>query len=66
MDVLEKLQQTLRNVNKVALSRVRPGDSLQMYTERSRLQEQVRGASRLEDVPLATIDEALRDYRQNK
>ncbi len=66
MDVLEKLQRTLHAVNKVALSRVRPGDSLQMYTERSRLQEQVRGASRLEDVPLATIDDALRDYRQNK
>jgi hypothetical protein len=66
MDVLEKLQQTLRNVNKVALGRIRPGDSLQMHNERSRLQEQVRGASRLEEVPLATIEDALRDYRQDK
>lgn len=66
MDVLEKLQQTLRNLNQVALARIRPGDMLQIEHERSRLREWVKGSGQLEDIPLHTIEDTLRSYRQNK
>lgn len=66
MDVLEKLQSTLRALNQVALARIRPGDSLQMLNEKARLREWVKGSSQLEDVPLSTIEDALRAYRYNK
>ena len=66
MDVLEKLRIKLHAINQVALGKMRPGDSLQMHSELSRLQELVRGASKLEEVPLNTIEDALRAYQQNK
>lgn len=66
MDVLEKLQHTLRTVNRMALAKIRPGDSLQMYNEQAMLREWVKESSRLEEVPLITIEGALRGYRQNK
>ena len=66
MDALDKLQRTLSNVNKVALSRMHPGDALQMHSEFVRLQQWVQLSGRLESVPLATIESALKNYRQNK
>ena len=66
MDVLDKLQRTLDAVNKVALSRMHPGDALEMHNERVRLQEWVRSSSRLESVPLVTMESALNGYRQYK
>lgn len=66
MDVLEKLQRTLRTVNRIALGRMRPGDSLQMQSELSKLKERLREFSRLEDLPLDSIENALHLYRQNK
>lgn len=65
MDALEKLQNTLRAVNRVALSRLRPGDSLQMIKEQERLRAWVKGSYQLGTVPLLTIESALRNYRQN-
>lgn len=65
MDTLAKLHDTLSNINAISLSRMRPGDSLGMRSERSRLQEWVRGSSRLENAPAATIEQALKAYRQN-
>lgn len=66
MDVLDKLQLSLRNVNKIALARMRPGDSLQMHAERTVLQELVKGSSRAEAPPPGTIEDALRAYRLHK
>lgn len=66
MDALEKLQGSLRTVNRVALSRLRPGDALQMRKEQERLRAWVKGAFELESVPLITIDRALQNYRQNR
>ena len=66
MDVLDKLQQTLSNVNKVTLSRLRPGDALEMQGERIRLQEWLRASSGLEKFPPPTIERALRNFRQYK
>ncbi|MCX7194116.1 MAG: EH signature domain-containing protein [Proteobacteria bacterium] len=66
MDVLEKLQRTLQAVNRTALSRMRAGDSLQMLNEQTRLREWVKGSSQFENVPLDSIEDALRTYRQNK
>ncbi|MDP1594472.1 MAG: EH signature domain-containing protein [Gallionella sp.] len=66
MDGLEQLQATLRNLNQLALARIRPGDTLAMLDELSRLQTWVGAASRLEEPSSATIEEALLAYRQNK
>jgi len=66
MDALEQLQGTLRNLNQLALARMRPGDTLQMFDELSRLQTWIGAASRLEEPPSGTIEEALLDYRQKK
>ncbi|MDX8380182.1 MAG: EH signature domain-containing protein [Gallionella sp.] len=66
MDVLNKLQRVLRTTNRVTLARMRPGDSLQMFEERAKLQAWVKGTSTLEGAPLATIEDALRVFRQNK
>ncbi len=66
MDVLEKLQGTLRALNQAALARIRPGDSLQMLSEQARLRVWVKRSSRLEVVPLSTIENALREYQQNR
>ncbi len=65
MDVLEQLQGTLRNLNQVALARVRPGDSLQMLNELSILKAWIGAASRLEEPASGNIEEALRAYQQN-
>ena len=65
MDALEKLQGKLRNINQVALARMRPGDSLQMQNERLLLQAKVKGSYRLEEAPLDSIEDALRNFRQN-
>ncbi len=66
MDVLEKLQGQLLTLNQAALAKLRPGDSLQILSERARLREWVKGSYQLESVPLSTIEGALRGYRQNK
>lgn len=66
MDALARLQKNLSNINRIAVSRVRPGDSLQMYNERMKLQEWVKGTWQSETMPLATIESALRAYRQYK
>lgn len=66
MDVLEQLQGTLRNLNQLALAKMRPGDSLQMLDELSRLQTWIGAASRLEEPSTNTIEEAILVYRQKK
>lgn len=66
MDALVKLQARLRTVNQVALSKLRPGDSLQMENERALLQAKIKGSSQLDELPPATIEGALRAYQQNK
>lgn len=66
MEVLEQLQGTLRNLNQLALARMRPGDTLQMLDELSKLQSWIGAASRLEEPSLDTIEEALLAYRQKK
>jgi hypothetical protein len=65
MDVLAQLQRTLHTVNQVALARIRPGDSLQMLNEKAKMQEWLRGAAKLDDAPIATIEEVLRAFRQD-
>lgn len=65
MNALDKLQNTLGAVNRVALSRLRPGDSLQMRREQERLRAWVKGSYQLGSVPLITIESALRNYRQS-
>lgn len=66
MDALEKLQSKLRSINQVALGRMRPGDSLQMQAELSRLKSWVTVSLQREAAPLDSIEGALRAYRQNK
>lgn len=66
MDALNLLQRKLRNLNQVALARLRPGDSLDMLNERSRLQSWVSGTTQLEEVSANTIDTALRAYIENQ
>lgn len=65
MDALEKLQGKLLAINTTSLSRLRPGDSLQMQHELSMMKDWVKGASRREEVPLATIEAALLFYQKN-
>lgn len=66
MEVLRNLQQNLNHINEIALSRLRPGDALGMRSERSRLAAWVQGSSRVESIPAATIEQALRRYREHK
>jgi hypothetical protein len=63
---LEKLQRTLHNVGQVALARMRPGDSLQMAHERSKLIEWLGGTSELEESSGDRIADALRAFEQNQ
>lgn len=65
MDVLVRLQKTLRNLNRVALSRIRPGDTLQLLNEQTKLKQWASGAAQLEDTTPTTIEAALRAYQQN-
>lgn len=65
MDVLERLQRIMANHNRVVLSRLRPGDSVQMLNERSKLEEWIGGTAQVEDAVSGTIEDALRGYRQN-
>lgn len=66
MSVLDHLQKTLRNLNRVALAKLRPGDSIQMLNERAKLQEWIGGGStQLEETTAGTIEDALRAYREN-
>lgn len=65
MDVLGQMQSRLQAVNRLALTRLRPGDALQMIAEQERLQRWVGEAARLEEIAAASIEEALRAYRQN-
>jgi hypothetical protein len=66
MDALEKLQNKLLAINTASLSRLRAGDALQMQHELSMMSDWVKGASRREEVPLATIEAALLAFQQNK
>ena len=66
MDAIDRLQHTLLAVNKVTLSRFRPGDSLAMQGELIRLQAWLRASSGLERFPQPTIERALRNFRQQK
>lgn len=63
---LEQLQRTLHNVGQVALARMRPGDSLQMAHERSRLIDWLGGLSELEESSGDRIAGALRAFEQNR
>lgn len=66
MSVLDQLQKTLRKLNRVALARIRPGDSLQMLDERAKLEEWIGGgASKFDDSTSGSIEGALRLYREN-
>lgn len=67
MDVLDKLQNDLRNINKLALGKLRPGDALQLYKEQSSLKSWLKNGSsdQLVTSPL-TIETALRAYQQNR
>ncbi len=62
MTALNLLQRKLRNLNLVALAKLRLGDSVQMLNERSRLQEWVSGTVQLEEATSNTIDAALRAF----
>ncbi len=64
VDVLDKLQATLRNLNQLALTRLHAGDALQMHRERLELLVWVEGGERHEVLPLQTIELALRYYQQ--
>ncbi len=66
MTVLEKLRRTLSAVNKGALSRIRPGDALQLHNEQALLRAWVKGGAQLEQLPQDGIDQALRAYRLHK
>ncbi len=66
MDIIDRLQHTLLAVNKVTLSRFRPGDSLAMQGELIRLQAWLRASSGLERFSQPTIERALRNFRQYK
>lgn len=65
MKALQQLQRTLRNLNMVALSKLRPGDSIQMISERTKLKEWIGGSAQLEETNSRTIEDALRAYREN-
>lgn len=64
MDVLAKLQRNLHAVNQLALSKLRPGDALEINNQLSILKEWVQGASEPEQWPLESIEETLRSYKQ--
>ena len=65
MDVLERLRKTLSNLNRVVLAKLRPGDSVQMLNERTKLEEWIGGTTQVEDSKSGTIEEALGAYREN-
>lgn len=66
MNALEQLQRTLHNVSQVALARMRPGDSLQMTHERSKLIAWLGGKSELDESSGDRIEDALRAFEQNR
>lgn len=66
MSALDQLQRTLHNVSRVALARLRPGDSLQMAHERSRLIDWLGGTSELEESTGDRIADALRAFEHNQ
>src|SRR5574340_59788 len=63
---LDQLQRTLHNVSQVALARMRPGDSLQMAHERSRLIDWLGGTSELDEATGDRIADALSAFEQNQ
>lgn len=65
MRVLQQLQRTLRNLNMVALAKLRPGDSIQMLNEHTKLKEWIGGSKQLDETSSRTIEDALRAYREN-
>ena len=56
---LDQLQRTLHNINRVALARMRLGDSLQIAQERSKLIDWLGDTTELEESPGSAVD-ALR------
>lgn len=66
MSALDQLQRTLHNVSQVALARMRPGDSLQMAHERSRLMAWLGGTAEPEGADGDRIADALRAFEQNR
>lgn len=65
MSALDQLQKTLHKLNRVALVRMRPGDSIQMLDERAKLEEWIGGTSKLDDSTTGSIEDMLRFYREN-
>lgn len=65
-EALDQLQTTLHNVSRVALERMRPGDSLQMMYERSRLIDWLGGTPELEEATGDRIADALLIFEQNQ
>jgi len=66
MSALDLLNRKLRNLNKVALARLRLGDSMQMRHEFTLLKQWVGGAVREEEANSNTIDAALRALIERK
>lgn len=66
MMTLAQLQKRLRNINQVALARLRLGDSVQILHERSILQQWVGGTVKLEEVTANTIEAALNAFHQTQ
>lgn len=65
MEVLDSLQQRLSAINQLSLSRIRPGDSLAMMEEKSRLSAMVSGVHKLDETALSSIDDVLKAFFEN-
>ncbi|MDD2686649.1 MAG: EH signature domain-containing protein [Gallionella sp.] len=65
MKALDQLQDNLRNLNQVALARIKPGDVLSIQAERARLQAWLGGVDVPGDEMAATIENAILGYEQS-